>query len=95
MKFEIDQVVRIGDVIASKYCEQLGTICEAMPHRRGKTSLDKYSVEFSNGARSVFWSIQLSPAELIPASRPTSRDIPRRSHLGNRGETLQSDSQIG
>ena len=67
MKFEIDQVVRIGDVIASKSCEQVGTICAAMPHRLGKTSLDKYNVEFSNGTRSVFWSIQLSSAELLPA----------------------------
>ena len=82
MKFEIDQVVRIGDVIASKYCEQLGTICEAMPHRRGKTSLDKYSVEFSNGARSVFWSIQLSLAELLPTKSSNSQRFVSIKEMG-------------
>ena len=36
MKFEIGQIVQIGDAIVSEYCGQAGTVVEVMPHQRRK-----------------------------------------------------------
>jgi len=62
MKFTVGQTVQIGDAIFSRYHEQLGTVLEIIPHPRGRDTLDKYRIQFSDGSESIFWSIQLKPA---------------------------------
>jgi len=39
-----------------------------MLNKKGKMTLDKYNVEFSDGTESVFWSIQLKPDGLQSAT---------------------------
>ena len=68
VRFEVGQRVRIDNVIFTKYCGQSGVIRAAMLNKKGKMTLDKYNVEFSDGTESVFWSIQLKPDGLQSAT---------------------------
>ena len=63
-RFEIGQLVRIRDVIWNKHCGRRGVVRAGTANKQGRTSLDKYVVEFSDGSRSEFWSIQLSPDDV-------------------------------
>jgi len=58
-RFEIGQIVRIRNVIATRYAGQLGRILELKPAQRGTSTLDKYIVMLSSGDQKEFWSIQL------------------------------------
>jgi hypothetical protein len=58
-RFEVGQIVRIRDVIASKHAGQLGRVVERKPAARGTASLDKYIVMLSSGDHKEFWSVQL------------------------------------
>jgi len=63
-QFEVGQLVRIRDVIWSKNCGKRGVVRAGTANKQGRTSLDKYLVEFSDGTRSEFWSIQLAPDDV-------------------------------
>jgi transcription antitermination factor NusG len=62
-RFQVGDTVEINSVITSKFTGQVGVVREVHPHRRGKTTLDRYTVEFPNLDRHVFWDIQLNPTE--------------------------------
>jgi hypothetical protein len=57
--FEVGQIVRIRNVIASRHAGQLGRVMERRPAPRGSASLDKYIVMLASGDREMFWSVQL------------------------------------
>ena len=60
-RFEIGQLARIRDVICSKYSGNTGIVRAVSLNKRDTMSLDKYVVEFRDGTRSEFLSIQLIP----------------------------------
>jgi hypothetical protein len=62
MRFKVGDLVVINDAIMTQLNGQEGLICEAIPHKRGKHSLDKYAVRFpgTDTQPSLFWDIQLS-----------------------------------
>jgi transcription antitermination factor NusG len=61
-RFKVGDRVEITDVIFSGFVGQTGIVREVHPHRTGKTTLDRYSVEFDDSERKKFWDIQLMPA---------------------------------
>jgi hypothetical protein len=56
---EKGQVVRVRDVIWSRWAGQSGVIVEVKPDKRGKRILDKYVVQFADNDQEEFWGIQL------------------------------------
>jgi hypothetical protein len=58
-RFEVGQIVRIRNVIASKHAGQLGRVLERKAAARGSASLDKYIVMLLSGDCKEFWSVQL------------------------------------
>jgi hypothetical protein len=58
-RFKEGELVRVRDVIATKRAGQSGRVHAFKPHKRGITTLDKYTVGFSDGGQEEFWVIQL------------------------------------
>jgi hypothetical protein len=58
-RFEVGQIVRIRNIIATQHAGQLRRVVERKPAARGTASLDKYIVMLSSGDRQEFWSVQL------------------------------------
>ena len=56
------ELVRIRDVIATRYAGQSGRIMAVHPSKRGEVTLDKYIVVFAGGEQEEFWDIQLEQA---------------------------------
>ena len=56
---EKGQMVRIRDVIWSRWAGQTGIIVEVKPNQRGKRVLDKYVIRFADNDQEEFWGIQL------------------------------------
>jgi hypothetical protein len=63
-RFQIQQAVQIRDVIGTNYQGCVGRIVEIQANKMGRTTLDKYVVEFSDEERQTFWDIQLRAAVL-------------------------------
>ena len=66
-RFNIGQRVRINTTISSRYSGQEGLVVAVKQSRHGKpntTSLDKYTVAFSNGDQAEFFDIQLVLADV-------------------------------
>jgi transcription antitermination factor NusG len=62
-RFRVGDRVEITDVILSRFVGQTGVVAEVHPHKSGKTTLDRYTVEFDNSELKIFWDVQLKPAE--------------------------------
>jgi len=64
-RFTIGQRVRINHSITSRYTEQQGTIVAVKPNFHSKvkgTTLDKYTVSFSDDEQADFFDSQLKSA---------------------------------
>jgi hypothetical protein len=64
-RFVLGQRVRINTTISSRYSGTEGLVAAVMQSRHGKpsnTTLDKYSVTFSDGQQADFFDIQLEMA---------------------------------
>jgi hypothetical protein len=65
-RFSIGQHVRINTTISTRYSGQEGLVVAVKQSRHGKpstTSLDKYTVAFSNADQAEFFDNQLVNAE--------------------------------
>ena len=68
-RFNLNDYVRMRDVIVTSYRGHVGRIVEIKPNQRGKETLDKYIVLFPDGQTVEVWSIQLEPLrEPMPAA---------------------------
>jgi hypothetical protein len=56
---EKGQIVRVRDVIWSRWAGQIGIVVQVKPNERGKRVLDKYVVRFADNDQEEFWGIQL------------------------------------
>jgi hypothetical protein len=50
-RFQLHQTIKIRDVIGTSYQGTMGTIVEILPNKMGRTTLDKYVVEFPDSKR--------------------------------------------
>jgi hypothetical protein len=58
-KFDVNDYVRMRDVIVTQYKGQIGRVVEIKRNPRNRETLDKYGVRFSDGNTVEVWSIQL------------------------------------
>jgi hypothetical protein len=66
-KFDLNDNVRIRDVIVTQYKGQIGRVIEKKLNPRNRETLDKYQIRFADGNTVELWSIQLEavrPLEL-------------------------------
>lgn len=60
MRFAPGDCVKIVSVISTRHEGNVGKIKTAKYNSRDRVTLDKYLVEFEDGAEAWFWSIQLN-----------------------------------
>ena len=59
IRYQSGQLVKIRDVITSRYAGHTGRIVAVKPNKYGRVTLDKYIVLFPDGKQKEFWNIQL------------------------------------
>ena len=58
-RYEKGELVRIRDVISSRYAGRFGRVVAVLPNKRNEETLDKYVVVFPDGDQQEFWGIRL------------------------------------
>jgi hypothetical protein len=58
-KFDLNDYVRMRDVIVTPYKGHIGRVVEIKRSPRNRETLDKYNVRFADGNTLEVWSIQL------------------------------------